>query len=433
MKRLILFLVVMVVGVGLMAACGGDTDDGITVTPPVATAVSNAGTTPTAVSPDTAVPPSPEPTASSETPTESAPEPTVPPTAVSSITLAPIVTEGLSRPLYLTHAGDGRLFVVEKRGTVVIVEAGNLLAEPFLDIRDRVDADSSERGLLSVAFHPDYGENGRFFVNYTNRDGATVISSFTVTDDPNRADPASEIILLTIPQPYPNHNGGQLQFGPDGYLYVGMGDGGAGGDPHNHGQNAGTLLGALLRLDVDQQGNGANYGIPADNPYINDDSKRNEIWAIGVRNPWRFSFDRATQDFYMADVGQGEWEEVNFVAAGSGNGVNYGWNIMEGTHCYGRSDCDSTDLILPVYEYGHENGRCSVTGGYVYRGSQFPALNGLYFFGDYCSGDVWSLVTPNGATTLVYQSNMSLASFGEDVNGELYVVDMNGGVYQIQP
>ncbi len=265
-----------------------------------------------------------------------------------------------------------------------------MLPTPFLDISDRVESGSSERGLLSVAFHPDYAENGRFFVNYTNKDGDTVISRFQVTADPNVADAATETILLTIPQPFPNHNGGQLQFGPDGYLYVGMGDGGAAADPQGNGQNEGTLLGAMLRLDVDGVSAEANYAVPADNPFINSEG-RNEIWATGVRNPWRFSFDRLTGDLFIADVGQNIWEEVNFQPANSSGGENYGWDIMEGMHCFSDDACDSSGTVLPIYDYQHENGRCSITGGYVYRGQQFPALTGNYFFGDYCTGEIWAL------------------------------------------
>ncbi len=356
-------------------------------------------------------------------------------TAVSSISLFPVVIEGLDDPLYLTHAGDARLFVVEKGGTIRIVQDGRLLPEPFLDIRDRVNAGASERGLLSVAFHPDYAQNGRFFVNYTNLAGDTAVSAFQVTADPNRADPASEKILLTVAQPFPNHNGGQVQFGPDGYLYVGMGDGGSGGDPQGNGQNPATLLGALLRLDVDQPANGAAYGIPADNPFAADSSRRPEVWAFGLRNPWRFSFDRATGDLLLADVGQNQWEEVNFLPAGSPGGGNFGWNIMEGTHCYGSSTCDQTGLILPITDYRHENGRCSVTGGYVYRGQQFPALTGSYFFGDYCSGEIWRAAPEadgRWAVNRVLATPSRIASFGEDAQGELYVVDITSGIFQIR-
>jgi glucose/arabinose dehydrogenase len=354
-------------------------------------------------------------------------------TAVTTITLSPIVLNGLNQPLYLTHAGDDRLFVVEKEGAIRIIQNGRLLDEPFLDISDRVNAEASERGLLSLAFHPNYGQNGRFFVNYTNLAGDTAVSAFQATADPNRADPAGEELLLTIAQPFPNHNGGQLQFGPDGYLYIGMGDGGSGGDPEGHGQNPATLLGALLRLDVDQPAESAAYGIPADNPFVGDSRKRPEIWAIGLRNPWRFSFDRATGDLLIGDVGQNRWEEVSFLAAGTPGGANFGWNVMEGAHCYDRNSCDQSGLVLPVYDYEHERGRCSITGGYVYRGSQFPALAGNYFFGDYCSGEIWSMTAGNGrwSANLVLATASTIVSFGEDAQGELYVVDINGGIYQI--
>lgn len=370
----------------------------------------------------------------------SSPSTAVLPTAVSgapvtSVSLFPVVVEGLDQPLYLTNAGDGRLFIVEKEGAIRIVQDGRLLDEPFLDIRDRVNADSSERGLLSVAFHPDYARNGRFFVNYTNLAGNTAVSAFQVGGSPNQADPGSESILLTIRQPYANHNGGQLQFGPDGYLYVGMGDGGSGGDPQGNGQNPATLLGALLRLDVDQATDAAQYGIPTDNPFVADAAKLPEIWATGLRNPWRFSFDRTTGDLLIADVGQNQWEEVNFLPAGSPGGSNFGWNIMEGTHCYDRNTCDQTGLVLPVIDYRHEQGRCSITGGYVYRGSQFPTLGGVYFFGDYCSGEIWGMTAGEDgrfSAQVLYRSPSRIASFGEDAAGELYVVDISGGIYQIR-
>ena len=398
-RLLILFSIVV------LAACSAD--DGITVTPPVTTAVS-------------------QPT--------SAPIELPPVTAVTSITLAPVITEGLIDPNYLTHAGDDRLFVVEKPGRIRIIQDGELLTAPFLDISERVESDFSERGLLSVAFHPNYSENGRFFVNYTNNDGDTVISRFQVTGDPNLADAADETILLTIPQPFPNHNGGLVKFSPDGYLYVGMGDGGAAADPQGNGQNAETLLGAMLRLDVDGGSGDAHYAVPATNPFVNG-AGRDEIWATGVRNPWRFSFDRLTGDLFIADVGQNVWEEVNFQPANSSGGENYGWDILEGTHCFSDDDCDNSGTVLPIHEYQHENGRCSITGGSVYRGQQFPALTGNYFFGDYCTGEIWALTPAETApwpVQFLLDTDLNIASFGEDVNGELYVVDLQGGVYQIR-
>ncbi|HFQ92868.1 MAG TPA: glucose dehydrogenase [Anaerolineae bacterium] len=425
---------------GLLAACGSNLD--VTVTPPVVeqtTAVS-----PTAIPPTDAPPPEPSPTtaapeAPTAVPTDIPPTLTAVPTdtpdpgrPAASIQLEP-AAEGFAKPVYLTHAGDERLFVVEQEGTIRIVADGNVLAAPFLDIRDRVGADASERGLLSVAFHPQYGDNGRFFVNYTNKDGNTVVSRFRVNaDDSNTADPASEEILFTIGQPYPNHNGGQLQFGPDGYLYVGMGDGGLADDPEENGQNKGTLLGALLRIDVNVA-DAPFYGVPADNPFVNDEDGRNEIWAIGLRNPWRFSFDRLTGNMFIADVGQNEWEEIHVQPADSPGGENYGWDIMEGFHCFKADSCDQTGLELPVFEYDHSFG-CSITGGYVYRGAAYPELSGNYFFGDFCSGNIWRLF-PEGADwsdAIVRQSGLNISSFGEDVNGELYVLDYGSGtVYRI--
>ena len=391
----------------LLTACSAD--DGITVTPPV-----------TVTEPD---------------PTTTEPIAVPPTTAVSTITLAPLITDGLNGATYLTHAGDERLFVVEKPGRIRIIQDGALLPAPFLDISERVESDFSERGLLSVAFHPNYAENGRFFVNYTDNDGDTVISRFQVTADANVADAADETILLTLPQPFPNHNGGQLQFGPDGYLYVGMGDGGAANDPQENGQNEATLLGAMLRLDADGGSAEANYAVPASNPFLNSDG-RNEIWATGVRNPWRFSFDRLTGDLFIADVGQNMWEEISFQPANSPGGENYGWNILEGNHCFKDDACDDTGTVLPIYEYKHENGRCSITGGYIYRGQQFPALSGNYFFGDYCSGEIWALTpadTSPWPVQFLLDTDLSIASFGEDAQGELYVVDLQGGIYQIRP
>ncbi|MEW5989145.1 MAG: PQQ-dependent sugar dehydrogenase, partial [Chloroflexota bacterium] len=361
-------------------------------------------------------------------PTPQPPEPQ----AVISISLERVAS-GFNQPVYLTHAGDGRLFVVEKDGTIRIVQDGQVLPEPFLDIRDRVGSEASEQGLFSVAFHPAYDQNGWFFVNYTDNGEDTVVARYQVSpDDPNRASDA-ETVVLTVEQPYWNHNGGQLQFGPDGYLYVGMGDGGSGGDPENNGQDRSTLLGDLLRLDVDHS---LPYAIPPDNSFVNDPLARPEIWAYGLRNPWRFSFDRLTGDLYVADVGQGDWEEVNYVPAETPGGLNYGWNILEGSHCFRENPCDSAGLVLPVGEYNHDFG-CSITGGYVYRGRQFPALWGNYFFGDYCSGLIWGLFQEadgRWAQTIVLESGRALSSFGEDAAGELYALDMgNGEVLQLRP
>jgi glucose/arabinose dehydrogenase len=340
------------------------------------------------------------------------------------------VTGGLQTPIGIAHAGDGsgRLFILEKVGRIRIVRDGALLGGAFLDITDRVGAGGSEQGLLGLAFHPDYAGNGRFFVNYTDRQGDTVVSRFRVSDgDPMLADPASEVIVLQVAQPAGNHNGGHLAFGPDGYLYVGLGDGGGAGDTYANGQNGGTLLGAMLRLDV---GGGDGYAVPPDNPFTGDPGVRDEIWAIGLRNPWRYSFDRATGDLYIGDVGQNVYEEVDFQSTSSGGGENYGWPIMEGLHCYpADGSCSQQGLTLPVFEYDHADG-CSVTGGYVYRGQRFSALEGIYLLGDYCSGRIWGLARRADGSwqaAEMAQVSMQIASFGEDETGEVYLVDMGGG------
>jgi glucose/arabinose dehydrogenase len=402
-------------------------------TAPPATAITLPETsTPQPAVPTAAPASAAEPTTAQPTEPPATAEPPAQP--VTAIQLA-FVAGGFTRPTFLTHAFDGRLFVSEQSGQVHIIENGQLLPTPFLNIEDRVGSTELEQGLLSLVFHPDYQQNGRFYANYTNKNGNTIIARYQVMpDNPELGDPASEQILMTINQPFGNHNGGQLHFGPDGYLYIGMGDGGSGGDPINHGQNPGTLLGTLLRIDVDR---GETYTIPATNPFANNDGRAAEVWAYGLRNPWRFSFDRLTGDLYLADVGQREWEEVNFQPAVSAGGQNYGWNILEGTRCYDAESCDTAGLVLPVAEYSHEAGGCSITGGYVYRGSQYTALTGNYFFADYCSGIVWSLfrqVDGIWVQTLVLRSGRTLSSFGEDVNGELYLLDHNQGeVLQIQP
>src|SRR3990172_7052852 len=346
------------------------------------------------------------------------------------IRLQPIVT-GLDSPVHLTHAGDGsgRLFVVEQEGIVRIIRDGRLLPRPFLDIRGRVIS-GGEMGLLSVAFHPQYARNGRFFVNYTANSTTlrTVIAEFHVSgDDPNVAD-ATERVLLEIPQPFRNHNGGLNLFGPDGMLYIGMGDGGSGGDPLNNGQRLDTLLGKLLRIDID---GGSPYRVPPDNPFVDRSGARPEVWAYGLRNPWRFSFDRATGRLFLADVGQNRWEEINLLEKGG----NYGWRLMEGAHCFSpETGCSTAGLILPIAEYGRDLG-CSITGGYVYRGTRIRDLVGRYLFSDYCTGRLWSLRESGGRWVMeeLLATGLSVSSFGEDQAGELYVVDPRGTVYQIVP
>ncbi len=356
---------------------------------------------------------------------------TVPQALVQSITLNPIAN-GFISPVFLTHAFDERLFVVEQAGTIRIIDAdGSTLAKPFLNITDRVGSASNEQGLLSMAFHPDHAQNGRFFVNYTNKNGNTTISRFTVSDDPNVADPASEEILLTIDQPFPNHNGGQIAFGPDGYLYIGMGDGGSQFDPQNNAQNPNTLLGSILRIDINED----PYGIPADNPFVNSGNGRSEIWAIGLRNPWRFSFDRQTDDLFIADVGQNTWEEANFQPANSGGGENYGWSIIEGNHCI-ANNCTPAQFTPPILEYSHEEGGCSITGGYIYRGEQFPELTGNYFYSDFCSGKIWAAFLQDDGvweTAVIADTDLNPTSFGQDLHGEIYILSRTGTIYQLTP
>lgn len=343
---------------------------------------------------------------------------------------------GFFRPLGITHAGDGsgRLFIVEQGGLVKIVKNGAVLPTPFLNVMSQLKSSLGEQGLLGLAFPPGYGTSTTvLYTNYTGASGVgdTVISRFTTSSDPDVTDPASEEVLLLVSQPFANHNGGQLAFGPDNYLYIGLGDGGSGGDPLNNAQNTLSLLGKMLRIDVLTQPSG--YTIPAGNPFVGNAAYRPEIWALGLRNPWRFSFDGATGNLFIADVGQGTYEEINFQAADAG-GANYGWNIMEGRHCYNAASCDQTALTLPVVEYAHGLGDCSVTGGVVYRGDAIPSLQGVYLYGDYCSGRIWGLIL-SGATAesrLLLEAGFMISTFGEDEAGNVYVADyLNGNIYRI--
>ena len=347
------------------------------------------------------------------------------------------VTAGLYRPVYLTHAGDGsgRLFVLEQNGRIRIIVDGVLQPEPFLDITNLVSRDStrsfSERGLLGLAFHPDFADNGRFFVHYSDNNGNTVLERYSLNaDDPTTVDFGNRLPLLRVDQPFSNHNGGEIVFGPDGYLYMGLGDGGSAGDPLNHGQNPATLLGSILRLDVDvDQG----YGIPPDNPGLTQNLLlAPQIWAWGLRNPWRFSFDRVTGELYIADVGQDRREEVNVQPADSPGGVNYGWRPMEGSLPF-RNEPVTGGLQLPAFEYGHAVG-CSITGGYVYRGLSLPELRGIYLYGDWCSGNMWAAwrdAAGEWRNILFRATGVQISSFGEDEDGELYVLDYAGVIYRL--
>jgi glucose/arabinose dehydrogenase len=350
------------------------------------------------------------------------------------------VAAGFTSPPHVTGAFDGsrRVFVVEQAGTIRVVHDGSVAAEPFLDIRGRVES-GGERGLLSVAFHPRFADNGWFYVNYTARIAGkltTHVSRFSAAKR-GAADPGSELVLLSIEQPYSNHNGGQIAFGPDGYLYVGMGDGGSSNDPHNHAQNLNSLLGKMLRIDVDRAQPPRAYSIPPGNPFAGRPDARPEIWAYGLRNPWRFSFDRATGELWIGDVGQGAWEEIDVVDPRRGGGMHFGWKTMEGRHCFDPPrGCDPAGLELPVHEYGHELG-CSVTGGYVYRGRRIAGLAGAYLFADFCRGTVWSLVRePEGRARVatLLETRAMVSSFGEDEAGELYLCDhRDGAVLALEP
>lgn len=343
------------------------------------------------------------------------------------------VANGLENPVYITHANDGRgrLFIVEQSGRVRIFTNGVLQPIAFLDISDRVSC-CGERGLLSIAFPPSFATKNHFYVNYTNANGNTVISRFSVSGSGDTADPASESLILTIDQPFANHNGGQIAFGPDGMLYIGTGDGGGGGDPLGSGQDLSSLLGKLLRIDVESDI--SPYAIPATNPFAGVSGVRPEIWASGLRNPWRFSFDRDTGDLFIADVGQSQYEEINFQPAASRGGENYGWNILEGAHCYQQSICNTEGLIHPIMEYDHSSGERSITGGYTYRGGIFPRMRGIYFFADFASGRLAGLrpLTSGFEASSLADTDFAISSFGENEQGEIHLADYNGAIYRIE-
>lgn len=340
------------------------------------------------------------------------------------------IANGYNKPLDIQHAGDNRLFIVTQPGVIWIIDsAGNKLSTPFLDINDKVINTGNERGLLGLAFHPDYKQNGYFYVNYIGNDGNTKISRFNVSGNPDQADPNSELLLMGVTQPFQNHNGGCLHFGQDGYLYIGLGDGGSGGDPQANSQNPQKLLGKILRIDVN---NGSPYSIPSDNPFINSADTLKEIWSLGWRNPWRFSFDRITGDMWIGDVGQDNWEEIDFEPKGAKGGLNYGWRCYEGNANFNTTNCGPKDsYVFPVFAYDQNSGDCSVTGGYVYRGTKYPGLHGKYIYADYCSGKI-HVISRNSAgqfsdKVLADLTNLDYSSFGEDLEGELYISGLSTG------
>jgi len=404
MKRLLLLLALA------LSACSE------TSTPLPSTATADS-VTPTSV-PPTLIPATSTPTQIPPTDTPSSASTFPDPNAYTWQPLA----SGLQRPVDLQADGSGRLFILEKVGRIRILQDGQLLEASFLDITDRVRSSGNEQGLLGLAFHPQYVQNGYFFVNYTDNNGDDVIARFNVSSDPNLADPTSETILISVSDPFPNHNGGVLTFGPDGYLYAGLGDGGSQGDPFGNAQKTDNLLGKVLRLDVDSA---EPYAVPADNPF------GNEIWAYGLRNPWRFSFDQVTGDLYIGDVGQNAWEEIDFLEAGSPGGANFGWNYSEGAHDYKGNA--PAGLIDPVAEYSHAEGGCSVTGGYVYRGAMLE-WNGIYLYGDYCTGLIWGLIRSGNSwqNQLLFDTDVNITSFGEDESGEFYLVGDRGEIYRLE-
>lgn len=348
--------------------------------------------------------------------------------AVELVRVFPALT--FERPVFLTHAGDDSefLYVIEQEGVIHrIGPASPGQTDVFLDIRSSVTRGGNEEGLLGLAFSPAFADNGQFYVYYSaTKPRRSVLSRFETRAD-GLADPESEEVVLEVGQPFPNHNGGMITFGPDGMLYIGLGDGGSAGDPHRNGQNPGTLLGTILRIDTEHPADGAPYAIPGDNPFVGDPGARDEVWAYGLRNPWRFSFDRATGDLWVGDVGQNAREEVDIVHPGA----NYGWNVMEGSTCFRTRSCNDDGLQAPVAEYGHNLG-CSVTGGYVYRGKRLPALKGVYLYGDFCSGRIWGLHhdgTEVTAQAELVRAQFQVSSFGEDADGEVYVLGFDGGIY----
>ncbi len=338
------------------------------------------------------------------------------------------IAHDLVAPVYVTHAGDdsNRIFIVERgSGRILVIDDGVRLKRPLIDLSQRIAQEEIEQGLLGLAFHPNHDQNGLFYVSYVHKEGRSEIVRFrTLSDNPNRVDPTSEMPVLRVDQPYINHNGGHIAFGPDGYLYIGFGDGGNQGDLHFNSQNTTNLLGALLRIDVNMTGGG--YRIPPDNPFVDDPAIRSEIWAYGLRNPWQFTFDSLTGDLYIPDVGRNDEEEINFQPAGDRGGQNYGWPHWEGNQPYEPGE-PGGNVTFPVYTYSHAGGQCAITGGQVYRGNALPGLRGAYLFADYCSGTIWQMRMAGESwkvDVLLEGAKWSIASFGSDQDGELYITHL---------
>jgi len=450
MRTALFASIVLTISMVLASACTPGSEN----LPPTAGAATKPGdvpatgsTAPANNAAETAVPqepptvdadPSPQPDATQTEPTSaSAGQSEMPADSVSQLpdpagfAWTPVVT-GLTRPVDLVDLGDGtgRMLVLEQGGLIRVIQDGNVLPEPFLDLRDRVGIAGNERGLLGIALHPRFSENRFFYLNYTDMRGDTVIARYTAPQgDGNQGDRGTEKVLMQVDQPFANHNGGVLVFGPDGYLYLGLGDGGGADDPNSNGQNLETYLGKILRIDVD---NGDPYAVPADNPFAGGGGMP-EIWAYGLRNPWRISFDRLTGDLYIADVGQGALEEIDFQPAGSPGGENYGWDFREGTMAHGSPPA-GVSMIDPVFEYSHRDG-CSVTGGFVYRGEALAEFRGVYLLADYCSGMMWGLLRGADGAWLgdvLYQTGWNITSFAQDNSGELYLTEQStGGVYRL--
>jgi glucose/arabinose dehydrogenase len=444
------FMGILLVGMMLLAACAPQTaaTDPAPLTPTAVIENNPTQAEPSAAAPSGETPaPAQDTPASTQSPVETPPDPAEPAAATASpanATSLPDVASyqwettatDLLYPVGMAHAGDGsgRLFIISQTGLIYIYQDSQVLQTPFLDLTELVNGPQpgsfSEMGLLGLAFHPRYAENGYFYVNYT-AERSSFIARYQVSADPNRADPSSRMILLEVGQPFPNHNGGALEFGPDGYLYIGLGDGGSRGDPEGRAQSLDTRLGKILRIDVD----GAEpYAVPADNPFANGGGLP-EIWAYGLRNPWRFSFDPLSGDFYIADVGQNQWEEVNYVPAGAPAGLNFGWDYREALHPYEGTPPAGAVFTDPVTEYSHAEGGCSVTGGVVVRDPLLPDLQGVYLYGDYCSGNVWGLwrdAAGNWQSQLMFQTGLNISSFGVGEDGRVYLANLQGSIHTLQ-